>query len=132
MNESGGTLPTTGVWLPTPGEGQETMFLENCTSVDLGYNEERPWSLSPLAYQGSGCWSEGSGDYMLNGLASSALMSAGIALLVVSLGVKILEKTVGTCCGRPIKPVPAEPASAAHAQILGVQEPPKIEAMAEP
>ena len=35
----------------------------NFTAVDLGYSAPRPWTLDPLAYQSTPCFSEGPGPH---------------------------------------------------------------------
>lgn len=80
------------------------MQLVNFTSNDLGYSTPIAWSPSPFGYENSPCWSEGMGAYFDYGIAISFCLSIGTALLLVSVVVKVLQKTVGTCCGRPILP----------------------------
>jgi hypothetical protein len=124
-------LNGTGVrFRPGPGEDHEGEVLVNFTWVDLGYSEERPLSLNPVDYQNSGCYSDAGQPppYMLNGLASACLMAAGCALLMVSAAVKLLEVTLGSCCGKPIKPPPqssqAEDLNRSAVPVIGMQEVP--------
>jgi len=87
------------------GRAKEQFVLVNYTEKDLGTKEPESWSPSPLAYQGYGCWSEGgsnAGAYFLNGIFAAFAMATGASALLVSAVVFILQKTVGTCCGKPL------------------------------
>merc|ERR1712032_1072922 len=83
------------------GSAMEGFVLVNYTEKDLGTREPVAWSLSPLAYQNFGCWSEGgqnAGAYFLNGIVAAFLMAAGASALLVSAVVFLLKQTVGSCC----------------------------------
>lgn len=84
---------------------QDQFVLVNFTERDLGIREKQPWSPSPLAYQGFGCWSEGSGEYFLNGIVAAFAMAGGASALLVSSVVFGLKKTGNKCCGKPLEDV---------------------------
>lgn len=107
----------TDVYWPQPDKGHEGEVLVNFTKEDLGISEPWSWSLSPFAYSGSGCWSEGSGAHAGQGMLTALLLALGTALLVVAAVVKVVEKTCGTCCGRPFK----TPAAAVTEEGSGAQ-----------
>jgi len=81
---------------------QEMFVLVNYTERNLGTAPPAPWSPSPLAYQGSGCWSEGSSEYFGQGLLASLFMSVGASGLLVAAIVKALQKAGKRCCGKPL------------------------------
>jgi hypothetical protein len=64
---------------------QDGSALIEYEEYDAGMSPENPWSFSPLAYQGTACYSTGSGAHLGQGLASAALISVGIAGLVAHL-----------------------------------------------
>eukprot|EP00931_Biecheleriopsis_adriatica_P093947 TRINITY_DN67665_c0_g1_i1.p1 TRINITY_DN67665_c0_g1~~TRINITY_DN67665_c0_g1_i1.p1 ORF type:complete len:207 (-),score=26.32 TRINITY_DN67665_c0_g1_i1:35-655(-) len=90
------------IWYPPSGT-RDGEVLVNATIKDLGWGTPPPWSPSPLAYQSAPCWSEGSGAYLVQGMAASFFMSVGAAGLLISLVTFVLKRTSGTCCGRPFE-----------------------------
>ncbi|CAK0838220.1 unnamed protein product [Prorocentrum cordatum] len=105
-------FPTTGIcddFVDEEGaRAQEQFVLINFTERDLGIRERLPWSPSPLAYQGFGCWSEGSGDFFFNGILAAFAMAAGASALLMSSVVFGLKRTGNSCCGRPLEEKPLE------------------------
>jgi len=103
-------ITDSGVWLPRPGEGHVGEILVNFTANETCTPHTKSWSLSPLAYEGNGCWSEGgnsAGAYFNQGLFTSLLLSMGLSMLLMSACTKLSEKTQGGkcfCTGRDIYP----------------------------
>eukprot|EP00928_Gymnodinium_smaydae_P013459 TRINITY_DN14905_c0_g4_i2.p1 TRINITY_DN14905_c0_g4~~TRINITY_DN14905_c0_g4_i2.p1 ORF type:complete len:209 (+),score=11.16 TRINITY_DN14905_c0_g4_i2:80-706(+) len=90
------------IYNPPPGSARSGEVLINATLRDLGYGK-KAWSISPLAYQGAPCWSEGNSAYFLQGLLCSLMLSVGAGMMLISLIVALVKKGGGTCCGHPIE-----------------------------